>query len=113
MTIAKFKIAFGGKLAEQLTPAMERHNASSDVTRKELAQKFFQCEKISRGGGIQCRVQLTFPEIKYFLDDVTDLYKAHAGIDDILDKASRNRLVGIQANRTKKKLENALATANA
>ncbi len=108
-----FKIAFGGKLAEQLTPAMSFHQASADTARQELARKFFERETISRGGGVQCRVQLTTEEVKYFLNDVTDLYKAHAGIEEILDKASRNRLVGIQANRTKKKLESVLANANA
>jgi hypothetical protein len=108
-----FKIAFGGKLAEQLTPAMQTHKSSSDIARQELARKFFERETISRGGGVQCRVQLTTEEVKYFLNDVTDLYKAHAGIEEILDKASRNRLVGIQANRTKKKLESVLANANA
>lgn len=107
-----FKIAFGGKLAEQLTPAMHTHNSSSNIARKVLAQKFFQRETISRGGGVQCRVQLTTEEVQFFLSDVTDLYKAHAGIEEILEKAHRNRLVGIQANRTKKKLESVLATAS-
>jgi len=49
--------------------------------------------------------------MKLFLEDVNELYRAHAGIDDILEKAQRNRLVGIQANRTKKKIESALASA--
>ena len=50
--------------------------------------------------------------MKLFLADVNELYRAHAGLDEVLQKAERNRLVGIQANRTKKKLESALATAS-
>jgi len=113
MSTTCFKISFGGKLAEQLQPAIETHRNSSDLGRQSLAKAFDERGTVSRGGGIQSRILLTVPEIKLFLGDVNDLYKAHAGIEEILVKAQRNRLVGIQANRTKKKLESVLATASA
>lgn len=113
MSIARFKIAFGGKLADQLRPAIEAHRSSSDPNRQSLAKAFDERGTVSRGGGVQSRMLLSMEEVKLFLNDVNDLYRAHAGLDEILEKASRNRLVGIQANRTKKQLENVLATANA
>lgn len=112
MTVAKFKIAFGGKLAEQLEGAIKSHRHSSDPVRNNLAKAFDEREIISRGGGVQSRIHLGIEEMKLFLADVNELYRAHAGLDEILQKAERNRLVGIQANRTKKKLESALATAS-
>jgi hypothetical protein len=111
MTVASFKIAFGGKLAEQLEGAIKSHRHSSDPVRQSLAKSLDEAESVSRGGGVQLRVRLGVAEMKLFLEDVNELYRAHAGIDDILEKAQRNRLVGIQANRTKKKIESALASA--
>ena len=111
MTVASFKIAFGGKLAEQLEGAIKSHRHSTDPVRNSLAKSFDECGTVSRGGGVQYRIILGVAEMKLFLEDVNELYRAHAGIDEILEKAQRNRLVGIQANRTKKKIENALASA--
>jgi len=111
MTIASFKIAFGGKLAEQLDGAIKSHRHSSDPVRNSFAKAFDERATVSRGGGVQHKITLGVAEMKLFLDDVNELYRAHAGIDEILEKAQRNRLVGIQANRTKKKIESALASA--
>ena len=109
--MAYFKIAFGGKLAEQLEGAIKSHRHSSDPVRNSLAKAFDERGTVSRGGGVQSRILLGVEEMKLFLADVNELYRAHAGLDEVLQKAERNRLVGIQANRTKKKLESALATA--
>ena len=110
--MAYFKIAFGGKLAEQLEGAIKSHRHSSDPVRNSLAKAFDERGTVSRGGGVQSRILLRVEEMKLFLADVNELYRAHAGLDEVLQKAERNRLVGIQANRTKKKLESALATAS-
>lgn len=110
MTVAKFKIAFGGKLAEQLEGAIKSHRHSTDPVRNNLAKAFDERETISRGGGVQSRIHLGIEEMKLFLADVNELYRAHAGLDEILQKAERNRLVGIQAKRTKGKLETALTS---
>jgi len=110
--MGNFKIAFGGKLAEQLEGAIKSHRHSTDPVRNSLAKAFDERGTVSRGGGVQSRILLGVEEMKLFLADVNELYRAHAGLDEVLQKAERNRLVGIQANRTKKKLENALATAS-
>ena len=110
MTVAKFKIAFGGKLAEQLEGSIKSHRHSSDPVRNSLAKAFDEREIISRGGGVQSRIHLGISEMKLFLEDVSELYRAHAGLNEILEKAERNRLVGIQAKRTKTKLETALTS---
>ncbi len=111
MTVASFKIAFGGKLAEQLEGAIKSHRHSTDPVRNSLAKAFDERGTVSRGGGIQSRIILGVAEMKLFLEDVNELYRAHAGLDEILQKAERNRLVGIQAKRTKNKIETVLASA--
>lgn len=113
MSVARFKIAFGGKLAEQLEPAIAKHRLSNDPISQSLVAAWDTRGTISRGGGVQSRMLLSVDEVKVFLNDVSHLYRAHSGVEEILDKAQRNRLVGIQANRTKKQLENVLATASA
>lgn len=105
------KIAFGGKLASELEARMTERKQDADAVSRSLAEKFFARETITRGGGVQSRIIVTAEESKLFISDVEKIIDLHyAKGESILPKESRSRLVWIQAKRTRKQLEAALAS---
>ena len=105
MTDATYKISFGGKLAEQLKPYMNERMLSNDPISQSLASKFQSSEVVARGGGVQFRVNITLDEARYFIEDVNSIWELHyAKSSTALPKENRNRLVWVQANRTRKQL---------
>lgn len=111
MSNATTKIAFGGKLASELEARMTERKKDTDSVSRSLAEKFFTRETITRGGGVQSRIELNASEAKLFIADVETVIDLHyAKGESRLPKESRSRLVWIQAKRTRKQLEAALAS---
>lgn len=106
MSDKTLKIVFGGKLSAELETIMNDHAKSKDPIKKSLAQKFASKSIVVRGNGAQQpRLNLTKDEALVFAEDVMAIHQRQSNPSE---GSKTNRLVVIQAARTKRKLDMAL-----